>query len=75
MAGKYLLWCVMAHSRGMDDQTDTQTGGSATESNAGERGLDATGVYETGEDVVLYDTEHPLAWVEADNAVELCDMI
>lgn len=58
----------------MEDQTDTQTEGSATDTNESEDGLGATGVYETAGDVVLYDTEHPLAWIEADNAVELSEM-
>lgn len=37
--------------------------------------LEATGVYEIGTGVVLYDTEEPLAWVQADNAVELDDAV
>lgn len=58
----------------MEDQRDTQTTGSRIERTAGERGLDATGVYESGDDVVLYDTEDPLAWIEADHAVALSEV-
>jgi len=51
---------------------------------AGERGaesavpengaLEATGAYEAGDGLVLYDTERPLAWVESDSAVSLDEM-
>lgn len=37
--------------------------------------LEATGVYETTAGIVLYDTEEPLAWVQADNAVLLDEMV
>jgi hypothetical protein len=43
------------------EETDEAAGGA----------LDATGVYETATGVVLYDSEEPLAWVQADNAVKL----
>lgn len=36
--------------------------------------IDATGVYEIQSGVVLYDSEEPLAWVQADNAVKLAEM-
>lgn len=36
--------------------------------------IDATGVYEIQSGVVLYDSEDPLAWVQADNAVKLAEM-
>lgn len=54
----------------MDTPTEAQRG--ATKSTDG--ALDATGVYETAGDVVLYDTEEPLAWVQSDNAVTLDEM-
>ncbi len=37
--------------------------------------LNATGVYEASGGVVLYDSEQPLAWVQADNAVPLTEMV
>lgn len=59
----------------MSDRTDTPTEESERETGqaTGET-IDATGVYETAGGVVLYDTEEPLAWVQADNAVELAEM-
>jgi len=42
---------------------------------AADGALDATGAYEAGDGVVLYDTEEPLAWVQADNAVSLEEMV
>lgn len=62
-----------------DPSTEAQrvnvTGEDGTPDATGEDGaLDATGVYETASGVVLYDTEEPLAWVQADNAVRPTDM-
>lgn len=60
----------------MVDSMDT-----STEAHRGETGgtdgsaLDATGVYETREGVVLYDSEEPLAWIQADHAVRLDDAV
>ncbi|PSP50180.1 hypothetical protein BRC67_09805 [Halobacteriales archaeon QH_3_68_24] len=34
-------------------------------------GVAATGAYEQDGQVVIYDTENPLAWIEAGEAVEL----
>lgn len=58
----------------MSDRTDVPTEESGTERGEGSDGLDATGAYETAGEVVLYDTEQPLAWIQADNAVELAEM-
>jgi len=66
--------CPMPQHRGMEDKTNTQTGRTTSDRTAGDGRLEATGVYETAGDVVLYDTEHPLAWVQANNAVELAEM-
>lgn len=33
--------------------------------------VEATEAYETDEGVVFYDAENPLAWVQADHAVDL----
>lgn len=57
---------------GMDQSTaDEQR--AATDDRT-EIAIDATGVYEIGSGVVLYDSEEPLAWVQADNAVKLSEM-
>lgn len=37
--------------------------------------MDAVGTYETGDGVVLYDTENPLAWVQSPTAVRLKEMV
>jgi hypothetical protein len=59
----------------MADRTDAPTGGKRRETGEHSDGaLDATGTYETASGVVLYDTEKPLAWVQADNAVTLDEM-
>lgn len=34
----------------------------------------AIGAYEEGEDVVLYDTENPLAWVQSGETVDVTEM-
>jgi len=36
--------------------------------------MDAVGTYETGDGVVFYDTENPLAWVQSASAVHLEEM-
>jgi hypothetical protein len=59
----------------MEDQQNTPTERSVSDSTTGDGRLEATGVYETAGDVVLYDTENPLAWVESDTAVELSEMV
>lgn len=60
----------------MADRTDAPTEESGTErSQPGAETIDATGAYETAGGVVLYDTEEPLAWVQADNAVDLTEMV
>ncbi|GEM_PF-1594274 len=66
--------CVMTQHRGMDDKQNTQTERTVSDRLPEDGRLEATGAYETGEGVVLYDTEDPLAWVQADNAVELTEM-
>ncbi len=36
--------------------------------------IDAVGTYETGDGIVFYDTENPLAWVQSASAVHLEEM-
>lgn len=45
-----------------------------TAQSADDGALDATGAYEAEDAVVLYDTENPLAWIQATNAVALEEM-
>ncbi len=60
----------------MVDSMDSSTEAHRGETSDAENGaLDATGVYETSSGIVLYDTEEPLAWVQADNAVMLDDAV
>lgn len=59
----------------MSDRTDVPREEPGTETTRTSDGLEATGAYETAGGVVLYDTEEPLAWIQADNAVELTEMI
>lgn len=35
----------------------------------------AVGTYEEDDDTVFYDTENPLAWVQADQTVDLEEMV
>lgn len=55
----------------MDTSTEAHRGGTDT----GDGALDATGVYETAAGVVFYDSEEPLAWIQADNAVRLDEAV
>ena len=60
----------------MVDWTDSSAEEYRDETDDADTGaLDATGVYETTSGVVFYDTEEPLAWVQADNAVTLREMV
>lgn len=38
-----------------------------------DEGFETIEAYEVGEEVVLYDSENPLAWVRTDNSVRLRD--
>lgn len=58
----------------MVDRTETPAEEKRRETTAEDGALDATGVYEIASDVVLYDTEDPLAWIQGDNAVKLTEM-
>jgi hypothetical protein len=58
----------------MTDSTDASTEAHRVVTNDADGGaLDATGVYETDGEIVLYDTEQPLAWVQSDYAIPLED--
>lgn len=61
----------------MSDRRNPPTDEQRTQvtQSAADGALDATGVYEDGDVVVLYDTEDPLAWVQADNAVPLSETV
>lgn len=48
-----------------------QTEGSAVEEQTDDGALEATGVYDVDGDVVLYDTENPLAWIQSDVGIEV----
>jgi hypothetical protein len=38
-------------------------------------GTETVECYEVDEDVVLYDAENPLAWIQADSAVTITDAV
>lgn len=48
--------------------TGGEHGGAITD-----EGFETIESYDVGEEVVLYDSENPLAWVRTDNAVRLTD--
>jgi hypothetical protein len=63
----------------MNDGTDREMArGSDTEPSTQPvepEAVAAVGAYEEDDDIVFYDTENPLAWVQADRAVELEEMV
>ncbi len=61
------------YESGREDGTLEEPTSSGKQSDDGS--LNATGVYEASNGVVLYDSEKPLAWVQADNAVALTEMV
>lgn len=67
-------WCVIPKYEAMVDETRSPREVQRAETSQSDGALDATGVYEIAAGVVLYDTEEPLAWVQADNAVSLEEM-
>ena len=56
----------------MGDRMDTSMDAEQSESTSG--AINATGVYETADGIVLYDSENALAWVQAAEALELSEM-
>jgi hypothetical protein len=60
----------------MADSTDSRAEGHrGTTDDTADGSLDATGIYETAGGIVFYDTEEPLAWIQADNAVRLDEAV
>lgn len=58
----------------MDEQAEHTTEAQRDETDSPGGAIEGTGVYEIQGGIVLYDTEDPLAWVQADNAVVLEEM-
>lgn len=56
----------------MGDRMKSSTDAQQSESAGG--AINATGVYETADGIVLYDSENALAWVQAENALQLSEM-
>lgn len=53
---------------------NTETSGESERDSLGPPETDAarsTESYETSDGVVFYDSENPMAWVQADNAIDL----
>jgi hypothetical protein len=62
----------------MTEGTDGADGRSDVEVTVREDGvepMDAVGTYETGDGVVFYDSENPLAWVQSATTVHLEEMV
>lgn len=63
----------------MTDTTDRETTGRTDSKKRTAPGEDATvegvGTYESGDDIVFYDTENPLAWVQSGSTVALEEMV
>jgi len=57
----------------MGDWMESSTG-AESEGNRGDGCIGATGVYQVSDGVVFYDTEEPLAWIQADDTVRLSEM-
>ena len=58
----------------MDERTGQSTEVQRDVTGSDDGAIDGTGVYEIQDGVVFYDTENPLAWVQADKAVSLREM-
>jgi hypothetical protein len=63
----------------MTDSTDRETTGSTDSGIRAVPGdgnaVAAIGTYESGDTVVFYDTENPLAWVQSQVTVPLAEMV
>lgn len=62
----------------MTEGTDGADGRSDVEVTVKEEGvqpMDAVGTYETGEGIVFYDSENPLAWIQSATTVHLEEMV
>jgi hypothetical protein len=55
----------------MDDDLPTTT--RRTDDASQDDAIEATGVYDAEGGTVLYDTEEPLAWIQADHAIALSE--
>lgn len=55
---------------GVDDRSDVEV----TVRDDDVEPIDAVGTYETGDGIVFYDTENPLAWVQSASSVHLEEM-
>lgn len=55
----------------MDDDLPTTT--RRTDDASHDDAIEATGVYDAEDGTVLYDTEEPLAWIQADHAIPLSE--
>ena len=71
-ARKYIPWCAITpHSMGDWREPSADDKRVRATRSPDDGALDATGAYEDEDALVLYDTENPLAWVQATDAVEL----
>lgn len=56
-----------------DDGTGEAVRGVERDGPDDEGGVETIEAYDVGDEVVLYDSENPLAWVRTDYAVDLTD--
>jgi hypothetical protein len=67
------------HSIEMTDTTDRETTGRTDSERrtapADDGTVDGVGTYESGDAVVFYDTENPLAWMQSESTVALKQMM
>lgn len=56
-----------------EDGTGQAVSGDEHDAPVGDEGFETIEAYDVGEEVVLYDSENPLAWVRTDHAVRLTD--
>lgn len=57
--------------REMAESSDSEVSARTVEPDA----VAAVGAYEEDEEIVFYDTENPLAWIQADETVRLEEMV
>jgi hypothetical protein len=63
----------------MTDTTERETAGgtdTGTPTTQGDGGaVEAVGTYESGDAVVFYDTENPLAWIQSRETIRLDEAV
>lgn len=58
-----------------DQETTGRTDSGIRTTPADSNAVRAVGTYESGDSVVFYDTENPLAWIQSRETVKLEEMV